>query len=210
MTHPYQLHVEVQAQCLCCLAHQSFRFGSASDQVVCAKCLRHGGEEKSERRDREHVTAWAARFAAEQQANTDFAAASVAVIAEKDAELERRGTEVEQLTRIVAGNFEHTASGGVRDLLSGELLTRAERKAELANRRVDWAMAVLWRLGVRHRGDPAQPQLCACGTSLARCAELAMIEPMRQAVEDWEAKNIRLQGDGKRHGLPSDHPAAKT
>lgn len=206
MTHHYPLHQDVQAQCLCCLSAQPFTFTSTTDQVVCPQCVRHIGSEKSERRDREHVTAWAERFAEEQQANTDFAAASVAVITGKDAEITALREQVAQLGKVITGNFDHTAVGGVRALLENDLIKRAERKAELAGRRVDWAMAVIWRLSALHLVDPAHPSLCVCGKSSVRCAELAALEPVRQALEDWESKNLRLAGSGQRHGLPAEHP----
>lgn len=206
MTHSYPLHQDVQAPCLCCLSAQSFTFTSATDQVVCPQCVHHIGAGKSERRDREHVTAWAARFAEEQQANSDFAAVSVAVIGGKDTEIAALTEQVAQLGKVVTGNFDHTAVGGVRELLENDLVKRAERKAQLAGKQVDWAMAVIWRLHLLHQGDPAHPQHCVCGESSARCAELAALEPLRQALEDWESKNLRLARSGQRHGLPADHP----
>jgi len=206
VTHSYLLHQDIHAQCLCCLSAQPFTFTSPTDQVVCRQCVHHTGSEKSERRDRDHVTAWASRFAGEQHANTDFAAASVAVISGKDAEIAGLTEQVAQLGKVVTGNFDHTAVGGVRALLENDLIKRAERKAELAGKRVDWAMAVLWRLRTLHRVDPEQPQLCVCARSSVRCGELQALEPLRQALEDWESKNLRLWRDGQRHGLPADHP----
>lgn len=210
MPHSYPLHHDVQAQCLCCLSAQSFTFTSATDQVVCPQCAHHVGAEKSERRDREHVTAWAVRFAEEQQANTDFSAATVAVIGDKDAVIAGLTEQIAQLGKVVTGNFDHTEVGGVRALLESDLIKRAERKAELAGKRVDWAMAVIWRLNALHRVDPAHPQVCVCGTSSVRCAALATLEPLRQALEDWESKNLRLARSGQRHGLPAEHPDLTT
>ncbi|TFD47741.1 hypothetical protein E3T55_14345 [Cryobacterium frigoriphilum] len=210
MTHNYPLHQDIQAQCLCCLSAQPFTFTSPNDQVVCPQCVRHIGSEKSERRDREHVTAWAARFAEEQQSNTDFAAASVAVIGGKDVEIAGLAEQVAQLGKVVTGNFDHTAVGGVRELLENDLIKRAERRAQLAAKQVDWAMAVIWRLNALHRVDPGHPQLCTCGKSSVRCAELSALEPLRQALADWESKNLRLARSGQRHGLPAEHPELRT
>jgi len=206
VTHSYPLHQKIQAQCLCCLSAQPFTFTSPADQVVCPQCVHHTGSEKSERRDRDHVMAWFSRFVDEQQANSDFAAASVAVIGGKDAEIAGLREQVAQLSKVVTGNFDHTAVGGVRALLENDLIKRAERKAELAGKRVDWAMAVLWRLRALHRVDPSHPQLCVCATSSVHCAELQTLEPLRQALEEWESKNLRLWRDGQRHGLPAEHP----
>lgn len=207
MTHSYPLHTSVQATCLCCQMDQPFTFTSVSDHVVCASCVHHLSAEKAERRDTEHVTRWAAHFADELQAHTDFAAASVAVIAEKDAEIDRLTGQVEELGRVVSGTFERGEVAQVRALLEGDLIKRAERKAELAGKRVDWSMAVLWRLSLLHTVDAAVPQRCRCGTSSAGCAELVALEPLRQALSDWEEKNLRLLADGKRTALPTDHPA---
>lgn len=210
MTHNYPLHQDIQAQCLCCLSAQPFTFTSATDQVVCPQCVRHIGAEKSERRDREHVAAWSGRFAEEQQANTDFAAATVAVVSGKDAEIAELTKQVAQLGKVVTGNFDHTSVGGVRELLENDLIKRAERKAQLAGKQVDWAMAVVWRLSSMHRVDPVHPQLCLCEKSSVRCAELAALEPLRQALTDWESKNLRLARSGQRHGLPAEHPELAT
>ncbi|MFO7690986.1 MAG: hypothetical protein R6W83_10630 [Cryobacterium sp.] len=207
MTHSYPLHTSVQATCLCCHMDQPFTFASVSDHVVCARCVHHLSADKAERRDTEHVVRWAAHFAEEQQANTDFIAASVAVATEKDAEIARLSGEVAELSRVVSGTFERGDVSQVRALLEGDLIKRAERKAELAGKRVDWSMAVLWRLSLLHGVDAAHPQRCRCGASSAGCAELAALEPLRQALTDWEEKNVKLLAAGKRSALPTDHPA---
>ena len=207
MTHSYPLHTSVQATCLCCQIDQPFTFASVSDHVVCAGCVHHLSAEKAERRDTEHVARWAAHFAEELQAHTDFAAASVAVIADKDAEITRLTGQVEELSRVVSGTFERGEVAQVRALLEGDLIKRAERKAELAGNRVDWSMAVIWRLSVLHTVDISAPQRCRCGKSSAGCAELTALQPLRQALSDWEDKNVRLLADGKRTALPTDHPA---
>ena len=58
MPHQYALHTDVEARCLCCESMQHFVFASPSDHVVCEHCRRHLGDEKAERRDREHVALW--------------------------------------------------------------------------------------------------------------------------------------------------------
>jgi hypothetical protein len=206
VTHQNPLHVDLLTQCWCCQALQPFRFTSPTDQVVCSFCVRHLGAEKAEGRDRDHVRMWVERFAEQQESSRSAATALKATLAEKDAALAALAAQVDDLTNIVAGEFDRTRLGGVRSLLEGEIVTRAERKAELANRRTDWAMAALWRVERLHREDQARPLNCVCGKSLVACAEWKAIEPVRQSMRDWESRNVRLLAEGKRHGLPDDHP----
>ena len=206
MTHPYKLHEDIQAQCLCCRALQPFNFASASDQVVCSFCARHVGSEKAERRDGEHLTMWVGLLADEQEAHRDFVAQATETIADKDRIITELTGQVDELRGLVAGKYEQTGVGGVRGLLENDLIKRAERKAELAGRRIDWSMAVLWRIGILHHDDKASPGRCVCGRSSMDCPEGKAIDPLRQAVRDWEKKNLQLLADGKRHGLPDDHP----
>jgi len=206
VTHQNPLHVDLLAQCWCCQALQPFRFTSPTDQVVCSFCVRHLGAEKAESRDIDHVRMWVDIFARQQEANRAAVAALESTIAEKDAALAALTAQVAEFTQIVAGEFDRTRLGGVRSLLESEIVTRAVRKAELAHRRNDWSMAVLWRIDRLHREDPARPLSCACGKSLAACAEWKALEPVRKSLHEWESKNLVLLRDGKRHGLPDDHP----
>jgi len=107
----------------------------------------------------------------------------------------------------VAGRFDRGPDAALRGLLETEVLKRAERKAELGQRRTDAAMAVLWQLDRLHRVNPADPQHCGCGKSVAACPETRALGPVRQALGDWEAKNLKLHAAGQRHALPAGHPA---
>jgi hypothetical protein len=203
--HAYELHVDVTAQCLCCLAGRTFRFSSPSDQVVCGQCVNHLGTDKSERRDREHVMMWA-QLAADQQVHHQAEVEQLtAKLAAEAGVVARLRAESEGLTAVVAGEF---AVGGVRDLLENDVVRRADRATELANRRNDRTMAALWRLERLHHENDTNIGVCACGKPVVKCAEFAAIEPERQAVRDWEKKNRALAAEGKRHALPAGHPAA--
>jgi len=205
--HAYELHVDVTAPCLCCLAPRTFHFSSPSDQVVCGQCVSHLGSEKAERRDGEHVRMWADLYADQQvkfQLEVEALGARLAAEAAATTALQ---AESAGLTAVVAGEF---ATGGVRELLENDVVRRADRATELANRRNDRAMAVLWRLERLHRENDKNFGACACGKPIVKCAEFAAIEPERQAVREWEKKNAVLAAEGKRHGLPAEHPAAKS
>jgi len=206
VTHSYPLYVPVLAQCFCCRSLQPFTFGSASDQVVCALCLHHLGAEKAERRDAEHVELWLGQFAEQQDKHRRFADKAQASDTEKDAAIARLTGQVDDLRRIAARDFEHAPGTELRGILETDLVKRAERRAELAQHQIDWAMAVLWRLGTLHHADVATPRLCSCGRQVTACAELRALEPQYQAVHDWQTKNLRMLHAGKRHGLPADHP----
>ena len=205
MTHAHRLHVDLEVSCLCCLAPQPFHFTSPSDQVVCALCVHHLGTEKSERRDLEHVRLWAARWAASETRHADYVTETDALLVARDVDLSALRDQVAELTAVVAGQF--TAGiDGVRGLLQNDLVKRAERNTELARRQIDWAMAGIWRIETLHHDSATQK--CSCGRTAGSCAESAAIDPLRQALRDWEKKNIALLQNGRRHGLPSDHPAA--
>ena len=207
MTHPYELYVDIMAQCFCCQSLQPFNFASASDQVVCAFCVHHVGSEKAERRDKDHLRLWVGLFGAEQGMHRSYVAATNATRVERDATITDLTAQVAQLVAVVAGQFAAAPSTGVRQLLENELVKRAERKTELAYRQIDWAMAVIWRVGMLHHDDDTSPGGCSCGRPRATCAEARAIDPVRTAMNDWEKKNVQLLRDGKRHGLPADHPA---
>ncbi|TFD08042.1 hypothetical protein E3T35_18800 [Cryobacterium sp. TMT1-2-2] len=204
MTHAHPLHVDVEVACLCCLAPQPFHFTSLSDHVVCSLCVHHIGAEKSERRDLEHVKLWASRWALAETAHADYIAETDALLFGRDKDLTALRDQVAELSAIVAGQF--TAGiEGVRSLLQNDLVKRAERNTELARRQIDWAMAGIWRIEALHHDAAAQK--CSCGRMAGSCDESAAIDPLRQALLDWEKKNVALLQGGRRHGLPADHPA---
>ncbi|SFR82887.1 hypothetical protein SAMN05428970_2692 [Agromyces sp. CF514] len=205
MPHAYPLHVDVDATCLCCGSVQRFRFASASDHVVCPHCRTHGGDEKAVRRDREHVALW--RGILEAHDHDARAAASAAADAKTDAAatIARLTAEGEQL-RAGALDGSSAAGAAVRDELQGDLVRRAERATELTNRRLDKAMAALWRLQAFHHPDARKPGSCICGRSLTACGESRVLEANRQDMLDWERRNLELLRAGKRHGLPPEHP----
>ncbi|MDH6235471.1 hypothetical protein [Cryobacterium sp. CG_9.6] len=207
MTHSYDLHVDLLAQCFCCQSRQPFNFTSASDQVVCSFCIRHVGAEKAERRDADHVRLWVELFRNEQSMHRSYVAATQHTLAARDESIVDLTERVRELAALVAEQFDSTPSAGVRAVLQNDLVKRAERRTELASRQIDWAMAVVWRLGVMHHDDPQKPLYCVCGRRSLSCAESLAIDPVRTAVSDWEKKNMLLLQAGTRHGLPADHPA---
>lgn len=206
MTHAHPLHVAVEVACLCCFLPQPFHFTSTSDQVVCTLCVHHIGAEKAERRDSEHVRLWAARHAQLDAAHAQHVRETDALLLARDEDLTVLRGQVAELTAVVAGQF--TAGiDGVRNLLHSDLVKRAERNTELAKRQIDWAMAGLWRLERCHHDAAASPATCSCGRAAGSCAESRALDPSRQALADWEKKNVALLQAGRRHGLPSEHPA---
>jgi hypothetical protein len=206
VAHSYPLYVNVLAQCFCCRSLQPFHFTSATDQVVCGHCLRHLGTDKAEKRDSDHVQLWLAQFAELQENFRELTAGSTAALAERDAEIAALGARVEELTGMVAGRYDRGPDASLRGLLETEVLKRAERKAELGQRRTDAAMAALWQVDRLHSGSAPDPQHCGCGRSPATCPEARALGPMRQALGDWETKNRALHAAGQRNALPAGHP----
>jgi hypothetical protein len=206
VAHSYPLYVNVLAQCFCCRSLQPFHFTSATDQVVCGHCLRHLGAEKAEQRDADHIKLWLGQFAELQETLRVLTETTTATIADRDAEIAALAAQVTDLTAIVAGRFDRGPDAGLRALLETDVLRRAERKAELGQRRTDAAMAVLWEIDRLHRVTPADPQHCGCGKSAAKCPEARALNSVRQALGDWESKNQKLHAAGQRHALPAGHP----
>jgi len=206
LTHDNPLHVDLLTQCWCCQALQPFKFTSATDQVVCSFCVRHLGADRAEKRDQDHLRMWVETLVDARESHRIAVDTLTATLAERDAALAGLTARVEELTNVVAGEFDRASTGPVRDLLENEVVKRADRRAVLEQRRNDRSMAAIWRLDRLHRQGEQDPLNCVCGRSLARCAEWQAIEPVRQALRDWETKNIRLLRDGQRHALPEDHP----
>ena len=207
MPHAYELHADVSAPCLCCRAPRTFHFTSPTDQVVCADCARHLGSDKAERRDTEHVSMWARLHEGEREAHRRDAEAAEAAASTSAEAIAALTEKVAELTALVAGDVQRPVSDGVRELLQNDLLRRAERNGELAARRNDRLMAVLWRLCQLHRDDLGRAGSCGCGRPTVACTERAALEPLRHEVAEWESKNLALLAAGTRHALPADHPA---
>lgn len=205
MPHSHPLHVDVDATCLCCGSVQRFRFASPSDQVVCGHCRSHGGADKAERRDREHIALWQTIVDARDRAASEAAAAAADAAADASATIARLTAEGEQL-RAGALDAGSAAGASVREELQGELVRRAERATALTARRVDKAMVALWRLQAFHHPDPRKAGSCTCGRSLAVCGESRVLEANRQEMLDWERRQLVLFRAGERHGLPPEHP----
>ena len=205
VTHPYPLHTQLEVQCYCCRSQQSFIFTSPSDQVVCAHCRNHQGDAKVERRGEDHITLWSsiydAKVAEFDALTVDAAAAAAANVAT----ISSLTVEVAELKALVAGQFDRTEAGGVRDALQDDLVKRAERRGELVARRLDVAMAALWQLDQLHHEDPSNPAKCSCGKPITSCPESRALEPIRQALAEWEKRNVELLGSGQRHALPPQH-----
>ena len=205
VTHSHPLHVDVEAQCLCCRSMQPFRFASPNDQVVCPFCAKHLGSDKSERRDRDHVELWLDLYTELQDAHAHTVSEARAASARAEATISEVRAEVAQLREAIATDFE-SAPASIRDALGSEVLTRSERRTELLYRRLDRLMAAIWRIDALHH-DADSPGLCSCGTAVASCPEGRAIDGERQELRSWEAKNLQLLRDGARHALPSGHPA---
>jgi hypothetical protein len=206
MPHAYPLHTEVTAPCLCCRAPRSFRFSSPTDQVVCAACANHLGEAKAQRRDAEHVEMWASLYSVEQIDHRGDVSRLESSLADADESIAGLRDQVVQLTALAAADVAATPSGGVRALVENDVVRRAERNTELANRRTDRVMAALWRIDSLHHPQAADEKLCTCGKPGGKCAENLALEPERQALRDWERKNVALARAGSRHALPAGHP----
>ena len=206
MTHDNPLHVDLLTQCWCCRSLQPFKFTSATDQVVCSFCVRHLGADRAEKRDQDHLRMWVEILVDERESHRTAVENLTGALAERDAALAGLTARVDELTNVIAGEFDRAPSGQVRSLLENEVVKRADKRAALEQRRNDRLMVALWRVDRLHRQAETDPLTCVCGQSLARCADWRAIEPVRQALRDWEAKNIQLLRAGRHHALPDDHP----
>jgi hypothetical protein len=206
MAHSYPLYTDVMAQCFCCQSLQPFHFTSATDQVVCGFCRKHLGSDKAERRDADHVALWVALFAAERAARQNAAATAKGAADERDREIAKLSTSVGELTASIADEFTSTPDGAVRDILQTEIVRRAERNTVLADRHIDRLMGAIWRINVLHHDDDKRAGRCSCGRPTAECPEGLVIDAERPSLASWENRNVALLREGKRHGLPGEHP----
>jgi hypothetical protein len=206
MPHAYPLHVDIDAECCCCRMLQPFRFTSPSDQVVCAFCSRHLGSDKAERRDADHLAQWRERYGEAIEAHRLFVASATAERMAADDTILQLRSRVEDLTKSIADAFDDTTLGGARGLVENEVTRRAERNTELAHRLNDRILGALWRVERLHRDSDRNPLQCTCGKRTQDCAEWKAVDPQRQALRDWERRNLALLREGKRHALPEEHP----
>jgi len=203
MVHAHPLHVAVDVECYCCRLEQTFTFTSPNDQLVCAECSRHYGEGKAEKRDLDHIAMWSARFGALAQQQRDLTESTDAERMSAQATETELRARVAELTTAIADDFAGTDLGGSRALLENELVARAERRTELAIRLNDRLMVALWRMDrIHHDGAPLH---CSCGKKVVACDEWSAIEPQRQAIRDWEKRNLALRAEGKRDALPPEY-----
>jgi PAS domain-containing protein len=206
MPHEHPLHTDVVVQCWCCRSLQPFRFRAASDPVVCAHCTGHLGPEKAEQRDTDHVALWLGLWSEEHDARLAAASRSVAAADAAATRIAQLETQLEDLMARVADGFASAPDAAVREHLQSEIVRRAERNTELVRRLSDRLSVELWRLDVLHHDDPSKPGFCSCGRPLAQCPESRILDGERRAIRDWEARNLALKAQGKRHALPDDHP----
>lgn len=188
MAHSYELHVDVIAECWCCLAPRPFVFSSASDQVVCSLCLHHQGSAKAEARDREHVAMWAGLLRETEEQKRQLREAASATQRSDSHEIATLKEQLGALQKSVSDRVEQMPTGDARLLVESELVSRSARKAELAQRSIDRLMGVLSQLNTLHGDDPGDPLRCRCGLAVTRCAEWKAIEPVRRLVLDWEKR----------------------
>ena len=203
MVHAHPLHVAVDVECYCCRLVQPFTFSSPNDQLVCAECSRHYGDGKAEKRDLDHIAMWSVRYGALAQLQRDLTESTDAERMSAQATETELRARVAELTTAIADDFAGTDLGGSRALLESEIVARAERRTVLAQRLNDRLMVALWRLDrIHHDGAPL---FCSCGKKAVACDEWSAIEPQRQAIRDWENRNLALRAEGKRDALPADY-----
>jgi hypothetical protein len=150
---------------------------------------------------------WSELLDDEQETHREYVAGADATADADRAAIAHLRKQVEELTALATGAFDEAEVGKGRELLETAVISRAERNTELANRRTDRVMSVVWSLDQLHHEDPARVTHCACGKTLAACAEGKLLEPERRALREWEQKNIALAVEGKRHALPKNHPS---
>ncbi|MGO7983391.1 hypothetical protein ACC691_36685, partial [Rhizobium johnstonii] len=95
MPHDYPLHTDIEVRCLCCQSMQRFRFTSPSDHIVCEHCRAHLGDDKAERRDREHIALCRSITDAEQQSHRDDVDAAAGEASEASATIDSLRAQVD-------------------------------------------------------------------------------------------------------------------
>lgn len=204
--HQYQLHREVDAECVCCRMLYPVTFTSKHDQVVCKSCIRHVGGDtpaKIEQRANDHLGLWVSEVQALEE-ELDDAQREFGDFKVKAYETQRRlQGEIEHLTDSVAQGLSDRSPEKVRQIMTQHVVTEAEDARDAAYRSRDRLYGVLWRLDGKHRPD--SDGVCIC--KRPNCSVLDVIdEDEREGLYRWERKQIERAKKRQSHGLPRDHP----
>lgn len=206
--HTYSLYYPVQAECQCCRVVTEFTFKSKHDHVVCKGCIRHQGDSPAvlQLRDTDHVGLWQSEVALVAEAADSREAALQQEIDRLKEQLERRGTDVEDLRETVRRGVAEAPLAAVEKWLHSEEVMKAHGERDRAYRARDRLFQALWALDQMHGPGEGDPHQCACDRRLSRCREAQALAPIVDALTRWEKDQIdRLRRDLS-CALPEQHP----
>jgi hypothetical protein len=176
-------------------------------QQVCDLCKAHHG------RDLQRVIAlhrlWWHQYTTQAVANhRDRVRGLRSQVEQLSSDLADREWKLTELTDVVERDYESAPLGPLQSWLSTEIVKAAEARTATAYRSRDRHMATLWRLDNRHR-DGKQAGTCACGQPAAKCRDRELLDASRDDLYRWENRELERLKDGKRHGLPDEHPEVR-
>lgn len=202
------LHRPIRTECLCCHVEQEFTFRSQSDQVICKSCFRHQGDTitKARQRNTDHIGLWRSELAIAREDHAHEVARLHGIVEQRDRELARQRTEIEDLRAVVRAGVESAPLATVEKWFADEQVVAATTQRDTAYRSRDQAYRALWAADRLHHEDETRDGYCACGHRADRCKELDAIAPAANALIRWENNQIERLRSGLPEGLPDEHP----
>lgn len=137
---------------------------------------------KMQQRDLDHLRVWQALTLELRQ---EIAKQKTAVADMQD-ELDARPT------RIVTENLDQ------------QQVDEAKAERDQAYQSRDRAFHLLSAAALLH--SEAEPNRCACGLQLQKCAVAQLLEEEGRGLRNWESKQRQRMEDGYPHSLPDNHP----
>lgn len=195
----------VRTACACCRITSEIRIRAITEAPVCAECKTHHGDHY--KTEQSHLQLWSAEAAKIDELRRRALADYRARESELREQLRRIEAENQRLKHHIVDEFNETVIGDLHRQLETAIVIDALGKRDAAFRR-EGELLGLFLLDIEpfHRGAKTK---CSCGTSTSECREWQAIEPLREILKAWEARQLRRLGDGLRHDLPAHHPEVR-
>jgi len=205
--HSHQLYGLVRVECLCCHLKQRFHFKSKYDVVVCSGCQSHHGDtaNQSTKRDAQHLQMWQSELGLVREQHTQRLVALEHKLGERDIKIEALNGHVSDLEGALKAGLDSRPVEAIAVWFENSKITEAIQSKERTQRFADRLFGYIWQLDELHHSDDGAA-LCSCGGRADKCEELALLEPIRNALYKWEREQRDRLMARKQHGLPKMHP----
>jgi hypothetical protein len=161
---------------------------------------------KANQRNTDHIGLWRSELAIINENHADKATRLQNVIEQRDRELARQRTEIEDLQAVVRAGVENAPLAAVEQWFASEQVAAATTQRDSAYRSRDHAYRALWAADRVHHEDESRDGYCSCSKRTDRCKELGALAPAVNALLKWENNQIERLRSGLPDGLPNEHP----